>query len=225
MEISEKTVAVLKNFATINQSILVKCDKKELVTISGGNNILARAKIDEIFPEEFAIYDLNEFLNAMALFKEPIFVFKEKNFVIIKEKNGRSSCRYYFAEPSIIKSPKGLIKMPECEIKFSLSEENLSQIKKAHSNLQVPDLSVVHDGKDLIIKVHDKQTDSSNSYNIVVGEYDAPDDFSMDFQNENIKIMPDGYNIEISSRNVSHFSSMNLNVEYWIAVETSSHFG
>ena len=57
MNLSNNTVAILKNFADINKNILVK-PGKQLKTISTLKIILAEADIDTKFEQEFAIYDL-----------------------------------------------------------------------------------------------------------------------------------------------------------------------
>ena len=64
MKLSENTITILKNFSGINQSILVKKGNK-LRTISIAKNILSEAEISENFPRDFAIYDLNQFLNCL----------------------------------------------------------------------------------------------------------------------------------------------------------------
>jgi len=225
VKVSDKTIEILKNFSTINQGIVIKADTKELNTVTPIKNILAHANIDEDFPETFAIYDLNEFLNTLSLFKEPVLEFNQTDYVKIKEENGRSSCRYFFSDPSIITSVDKKLKMPKSEINFDLSDVNLAQILKACNIMQLPDISITRDDDDVIVRVQDKKNDMSNSYDLVVGEYDGSEDFSMDLKSENIKLISDGYSVSISSKNISHFKSANKNVEYWIAVEKSSTFG
>ena len=66
MKLSEQTVSILKNFSTINQNLVIK-QGSEISTMSAMKNIVSKAKVDETFPVEFAIYDLNEFLSAMSL--------------------------------------------------------------------------------------------------------------------------------------------------------------
>ena len=74
VKISDTTKSVLKNFADINQNLLVQ-PGQELKTISTMKNILAKAKIEEEFTSEFGIYDLSEFLGVLSLFKRPTFSF------------------------------------------------------------------------------------------------------------------------------------------------------
>ena len=83
MKLSEHTTSVLKNFATINQNLVIK-EGSELLTMSAMKNIVAKATVEENFPKELAIYDLNEFLAALSLFKSPILDFDDQ-FVTINE--------------------------------------------------------------------------------------------------------------------------------------------
>ena len=102
MKLSEKTLTVLKNFAGINNSILVK-EGNQLRTISVAKNILAEANIDEEFPRQFGIYDLNQFLNGLSLHQDPDMDFTEESYLTIRE--GRRRVRYFFADPQVIISP------------------------------------------------------------------------------------------------------------------------
>ena len=99
MKLSEKTLSLLKNFSTINQSILFKQGTK-LRTISVMKNILAEATINQELPKDFGIYDLGQFLNGLSLHNNPELNFENDGNVVIKE--GRSRSKYFFADPSVI---------------------------------------------------------------------------------------------------------------------------
>jgi len=107
MKLSDNALAILKNFAGINNSILVKQGNK-LRTISVAKNILAEAEIKEDFPRDFAIYDLNQFLNGLSLHQDPDLDFNQDSFLSIKE--GKRRVKYFFADPNVIIAP------PEKEI-------------------------------------------------------------------------------------------------------------
>ena len=81
MKLSNETVTVLKNFSTINQNLVIKTGNK-LSTMSAMKNIVASADVQEDFPQDFAIYDLNEFLAALSLFEKIDLDFKN-DFVVI----------------------------------------------------------------------------------------------------------------------------------------------
>ena len=97
MKLSDKTLSLLKNFSTINQSILFKKGTK-LRTISVMKNILAEATITEELPKDFGIYDLGQFLNGLSLHHNPELDFQDDSYVVIKE--GRSRSKYFFADPN-----------------------------------------------------------------------------------------------------------------------------
>lgn len=228
MHITENTMNILKNFAAINQSLFIRKtgDKKVLTTLSGAENIVAKTDVTENFPQDISIYDLNEFLNTLSLFNEPVLEFDSQSFMAIKEKNGRTSCKYMYAPSEIMKkAPAEGITMPSVDVEFLLSEANLSQIIKAATVMGLEDVTIENKGSDIVLLVHDKKNSTSNTYDVVVGV--APEDitFKVDFKIDNFKFMEDGYSVEISKGMISHFTGANKGMEYWVAVESTSTFG
>ena len=221
MKLSESTLSVLKNFSTINQSILFKQGRK-LRTISVMKNILAEATIDEELPKDFGIYDLNQFLNGMGLHQSPELDFKNDSHVIIKE--GRSRSKYFFADPStIITPPDKPLELPSEDVTFELSTDQLDKLLKAAAIYQLPDLAVVGDSNGVKIVVRDKKNETSNDFSITVGE--TTEIFSFNFKVENIKILPGTYEVVVSQKLLSRFSSKNHDLTYFIALEPDSTFG
>ena len=116
MRISDKTLMLLKNFSTINQSILFK-KGNSLRTISVMKNILAEATIEEDIPKDFGVYDLNQFLNALSLHQKPELDFASEGFTVISE--GKARSKYFFADPNvIIRPPEKAITLPTEEVCF-----------------------------------------------------------------------------------------------------------
>tara|TARA_Y100000817_G_C16660270_1_gene456840 strand:+ start:64 stop:705 length:642 start_codon:yes stop_codon:yes gene_type:complete len=211
---------VLKNFAGINNSILVKKGSK-LRTMSVAKNILAEADINEDFPREFGIYDLNQFLNGLSLHQDPNLDFSEDTYLTIRE--GKRRVKYFFADPQVIVTPpEKEIDLPTKDVCFQIESVTLDKLLKAAAVYQLPDLSAV--GKDGVIKlvVRDKKNDTSNEFAIVVGETDK--DFVFNFKVENIKIIPGAYDIVISSKLLSKFTNTNISLVYYIALEPDSVF-
>ena len=118
MKLTDSTLTVLKNFAGINNSILVKKGNK-LRTISVAKNILAEADIPEDFPKDVAIYDLNQFLNGLSLHQDPNLDFSEDSHLTIRE--GKRRVKYFFADPQvIIAPPEKEITLPTEDVCFQL---------------------------------------------------------------------------------------------------------
>ena len=221
MKLSESTLSLLKNFSTINQSILFKQGNR-LRTMSVMKNILAEATIGEELPKDFGIYDLNQFLNGLALHNNPELNFEDESYVIIKE--GRSRSKYFFADPSVIVTPpEKSIDLPSEDVTFQLSTEQLDKLLKAAAIYQSPDLSVIGENGVVKILVRDKKNETSNNYAVTVGETDST--FSFNFKVENIKILPGTYDVVVSQKLLSRFTNKNHDLTYFIALEPDSTFG
>jgi len=221
MKLSDKTLTVLKNFSSINQSILFK-QGKQLRTISVMKNILAEATIEEELPKDFGIYDLNQFLNGLNLHQSAELDFVNDGYVVIKE--GKSRSKYFFADPNVIVTPPDKsISLPSEDVCFLLDTKELDKLLKAAAIYQLPDLSVVGEAGVVKLVVRDKKNDTSNDFSIVVGE--TNDEFVFNFKVENIKILPGTYEVVVSQKLLSKFKNNDYNVEYYIALEPDSTFG
>lgn len=221
MKLSDKTLTLLKNFSSINQSILFK-EGNNLRTISVMKNILAEATIEEELPKDFGIYDLNQFLNGLNLHQNAELDFQNDGYVVIKE--GKSRSKYFFADPNvIITPPEKDIVLPSEDVCFLLDTKELDKLLKAASVYQLPDLSVVGEAGVVKLVVRDKKNDTSNDFSVVVGETDEV--FSFNFKVENIKILPGSYEVVISRKLLSRFKNTAFNVTYHIALEPDSTFG
>ena len=221
MKLSDKTLSVLKNFSTINQSILFKQGSK-LRTISVMKNILAEATVTEEIPKDFGIYDLNQFLNGLSLHQSPELDFVNEGHVVIKE--GRMRSKYFFADPNVIITPPDkAIDLPSEDVAFELSTDQLDKLLKAAAIYQLPDLAVVGANGVVKILVRDKKNDTSNDLSVTAGETDK--EFSFNFKVENIKILPGTYDVIVSQKLLSRFVSKNHDLTYFIALEPDSTFG
>jgi len=220
MKLSDNTLAILKNFAGINNSILVKQGNK-LRTISVAKNILAEAEILEEFPRDFAMYDLNQFLNGLSLHQDPDLDFQQDSYLSIKE--GKRRVKYFFADPNvIIAPPEKEINLPSKDICFQMDSVTLEKLLKAAAVYQLPDLSAIGEAGVIKLVVRDKKNDTSNEYAIVVGDTDK--EFTFNFKVENIKIIPGPYDVVVSSKLLSQFTNSKYNLTYYIALEPDSDF-
>ena len=219
MQISKQTIDILSNFSSINSSIMVNSGS-ELQTISAMKNILAKGTINEAFPNDFAIYDLNEFL---SLIKSSTFLGADYNFdgdkvVLVKDK---AQSKYYYADPSTVISPSAKITMPNIDINFEFTQGNLNTVKSMSSILQKGDLKVTSDGNIISLTVMDKNDPTTNSFTLDVGDGDGST-YDMYFKVENLKLFMGDYDVNISKEAISHFSHQELGLEYWIALEPDS---
>ena len=221
MKLSDKTITLLKNFSSINQSILFK-QGNSLRTISVMKNILAEAVIEEDISKDFAIYDLNQFLNGLNLHQSAELDFQNDGYVVIKE--GKIRSKYFFADPNvIITPPEKSINLPSEDVCFLLDTKELDKLLKAASIYQLPDLSVVGEAGVVKLVVRDKKNDTSNDFSVIVGETDEV--FAFNFKVENVKIIPGSYEVVISSKLLSRFKNTGFDVTYYIALEPDSTFG
>ncbi len=219
MKISEETIEVLKNFSTINQNLLIK-QGNVLTTMSSMKNIMAKATVKEDFPQEVAIYDLNEFLSAISIFQKPEFDFQD-NYVLLSEENSKGkSLKYFYSDPSVITSPTKEIKMPQSEVEFEFKNETFKEVTRASAVLGVPDMLLNGTGA---LSVTDKKNDASNNFSVDVSPT-GTGDYKFYFKVENLKILSGDYDVKISSKNISNFVNKNKDIQYWIALEPESTY-
>jgi len=223
MKLSEHTVDVLKNFASINQNLVIK-EGSTLTTMSAMKNIVAKAEVEESFDKEVAIYDLNEFLASISLFANPVLEFDEGFVTIREENNPKNSLKYFYSDPSVVTSPNKTITMPSKEVSFKLNGENLNKLKRAAGVIQAPDLVLEKKNTDVFLTVKDKKNDTANTFSIDVDTVADGSDFKFFFKVENLKLMDGDYDVDISSKNISHLASSNKDVEYWVALEPESSY-
>lgn len=220
MKLSNETLTVLKNFAGINQSILVRKGNK-LRTMSVMKTVLAEATVNEEFEKEFAIYDLNQFLNGISLHEDPELDFQEDKYVVIRE--GKRRVKYFFADPQVIVSPpEKEISLPSQDVCFQLEHSQYDKIKKAAAVYQLEDLSAIGEAGVIRLVVRDKRNATSNEYSIIVGETDK--EFIFNFKVENLKIIPASYDVVLSSKLLSKFTNERYNLNYYIPMEPDSTF-
>ena len=223
MELNEKTLEILRNFATINQNILVK-QGKTLRTISEARKVLAKAEIEEEFPLDFGVYNLNEFIGALSLVDKPNLSFKE-NYVEIGDSSGRSKIKYFFASQDTLTYSEKDITMPDAEVKFSLDESTIKRLKNAASTLGHKELIITGNNNLINLSVSDSQNSTANSYTIDVdGTYES-EMFKFILDIENLKILNGSYDVNISSKLISNLINKDTNIQYWIALEKTSNYG
>ena len=217
--LSKKTLDVLKNFSTINSSIVFR-KGSTVRTISNAENILAKFTGEEVFPSDFAIYDLSQFLSGISLFNDPQLEFTSNDYVSIR--GGRTSAKYYFSDPEItLKSaPEKNVNFPGADLQFSLTGDDLIALQKASAVYGLPDLTFQsEEGLDTIkLILRDKENDTSNTYDITVAGC-STGTYSLDVKIDNIRVLPGDYSIKVSKALISEWTSSDYDLTYYIALE------
>ena len=216
--ITKPTIEVLKNFCSINKSIVIK-PGNQIATLSINKNILAIADVEEQFESQISIYDLGVFLGGLSLFDQPKIDTTDSNYVTVSDQRGKSKTRFFYADSDIItQPPEKEITIPSVDVKFRLEAGVLQQLQRAAMVYQLPDLCLYGDGTEMSLCVTDKKNDTSNSYSVQVGASD--DEFCYCFKVENLKLLAGDYNVTISKQNVALFQGSGI--KYFIALEPNA---
>lgn len=225
MKLSSETLGVLKNFGNINSGIFLK-KGKTVKTVSSHKNILAQATIPDEIPSDFGIYDLNEFLSVVSLHKDDLTIEFDSKNVVISGLKGRSKIKYRACEPSmIVTPPEKTLQMPSPEINFELSAEDFRWILDAANVLGSPQVSVQSDGDSITINTVDVTNDSAHTESLTLESPANGNKYKMVFKTENLtKVLSGAYDVQISSKGISHFKNKRGTIEYWITTEVGSSF-
>ena len=216
--LSKPTLEILKNFCSINKSLVINPGNK-LSTLSINKNILLYADVEESFDSQLSIYDLGVFLGGLSLFEQPSIDTSRDNYVTVSDTKGRSKTKFFYADPDIItQPPEKEINLPSEDVKFRLESTALQQLQRAASVYQLPDLCLFGDGEKMNLCLTDKKNDTSNTYSIEVGKSD--DEFCYCFKVENLKLLLGDYNVTLSKSNVALFQGEGI--KYFIALEPNA---
>lgn len=218
MKLSKSTLDVLKNLATINLNLLIKPGKK-FESKSPANTLIANIEVEETFDKQFGIYDLSKFLGVLSLYEDPELIFDDKKVTI---KEGKYSTVYYGAEPDILSYPTKSITFPTSDIQVSVTASQVAKAMKAAAVLGCNTFAFKGDGASVKILVSDPAVDSSNTFELELGETDKT--FTAQFKIDLLKLMPLDYEVSISSKGIAKFASKDEKTVYFLALEKTSTF-
>jgi hypothetical protein len=217
MKLSAKTIQILKNFSSINPSIMFNTGNV-LSTISPIKTVMARAQIDETIEKDFGIFDLNRFLGVLSLFDDPELLLCD-NYV--KVTDGRKSVNFIYADPiTMILPPNKDIKVGESYVEFNLTADNLQNLMRASSVLQLPEIALVGEDGRLLLRAMDSKNSSNNTFELEVKETSKT--FKIIFSCNNLKMMSKSYDVFVA-KGIGHFVSDD-GVQYWITTESTSTY-
>ena len=229
VKLSKATIDLLRNYSTINKSIVIPSGK-DLQTISVNKNIISMTTIREHIPEQMAIYDLPLFLGALSLFKQPYLNFPDNKRVIVFDEETKGKTVFYYSDPSVIVTPPDFNgDLPDKELHFDLPQADITQLMQAAKIYGVEDLCIYGYEGDYSICVKDKKNDTSNVFSLplkkVVFERlhemsEERRNFCYCFKVENLKLIDASYHVTISAKNIASFSSLShSDLTYYIALE------
>ena len=211
--INNKTLAVLKNFSTINPSIYIQ-GGNVLRTISPTRTIMARAYIDDDFSTNFAIYDLSKFLSVISFFENPSITFESEMSAKISGDSDYRSINYHFAEPSnIVYTEKDPV-FDNYDVSFEITKKSLIDVSKAMGILGLPGFAFIGDGSTISIEALDQKKKGSTYSEMLTNSNKK---FSIYLSAESIKMLPSDYSVRISTKGLVNFKS--AEIEYWVAAE------
>ena len=219
MKLSNETLSVLQNFAKLNSGIEFK-QGSNIKTISTGKTVLAKATLKDSFPQDFCVYDLNQFLVVYNLSKDTEIDFDDKNVIFKSGKDGRSKTKYRKSQRDVIVvPPEKELALPSVDVSFTLSQEDYEAILKTASTLQSPHIAVESDGEKVYLSALDALNDAAHVSSIEVGEGNGKK-YKMVFITENLRLITGSYDVEISFKGLAFFKNKNQDIQYWVATES-----
>jgi hypothetical protein len=217
MKLSQDTITILKNFSTINQSIIFK-PGNVIRTISPQKTVMASATVPDEFPREAGIYNLSRFLSTLSMYSEADLTFEDKRVLF---KQGKSMSYLTYTDASmIVAPPQKQIDLPGVDVSVKMSAENLQNVLKATGILGLPEVAFVGQDGSCYLKAIDSSNPSADSHSIDVGE--TEDTFSLIIKTENLQILPGDYTVELSSKGISKFTGKQAT--YFVAIESKSTY-
>lgn len=223
MQLSESTLAVLKNFATIQPNVIL-AEGNVVKTIAEAKNVMSVATLDQTFDKSVGIYNLDEFLSVLSLVDSPDLNFHD-DFVTVQSSAGRSQVKYFYSDQSILTSPAKDIPMPEAEVEFTLDEGTLGKLRRAAGALGHEKMTITFTEGGILLTVVDNTDSTSNAFEIVVPGTCQSEDFTFVMNIANLKLIAGDYEVKVSSKLISHFKNTSTDIEYFIALEKSSTYG
>ena len=222
MKLTSETLNLLKNFASINQGMEFK-KGNVIKTMSGGKTVLAKATIKDEFPQDFCVYDLNQFLSVHSLFDNTEIDFDDSNIIF---KSGKKKTKYRkTAKEMIVTAPDKELSLPSVDISFNLTKEDFADLMKSANVLQSPHIAVESVGDKIVLTTVNAKDDSAHTNSIEVGEGNGQT-FKMVFLTENLKMISGTYEVQISSKGLASFKNTTSDIQYWVATESKeSKFG
>lgn len=217
MKFSDRTLTILKSFATINKSIVMK-PGKTLRTITPEKTLIAIANLEDEFPSEAIVYDLSRFLSILSLYQDPDVEFHDKYFTISE---GKRKTKYVYADASmVISAPEKEITIPSEDVKVSVEWEDLQSVLKAAGVLQFGEIAFIGEDGKCFLRAIDSKNPSADTFGVEIGE--TNDTFTIIVKTDNLKVLPQNYEVTLCAKGISHFQG--ADVSYYVGIDTKSTY-
>jgi hypothetical protein len=216
MKFSNETIGVLKNFSMINPGLVFK-PGSVIRTMNPQKTVMASAKVSESIEQVARVYDLSRFLATLSLFDDPDVEFTEDKFIV---SSGKSTVSYtYAAAEMVVSPPEKDINFPEPEAVVTVKWKDLDSVIKASGVLKLSEIAFTSDGTNISLSAVDVKNPTADSYSVTIAENTGSAVFRMIIKVENLKLMPNDYQVSLSSKGLTHFKSSKA--EYYIALEAT----
>lgn len=215
MKFKESTLSILKNFSTINPSVMLR--KGNLIkTVSPGKDVMAVSTLEDPIEGDAGIYNIGQFLSSLTLFNDPEVKFEDGYFAI---SDGKRSVNYTFAAENLILSPtKDSLPVDGIHTEFDISWSEIKNLINAASVLQLPDIRFTPSGSgEVTISTTDKKNPTTNVYSVDVPATTSGEGKPVDINTTKLKLIQGDYHVSLGAH-VAEFKSESIT--YWIAVES-----
>jgi hypothetical protein len=191
-----------------------------LKTVTPEKTLVASATIPDQIPSQACVYDLSRFLSILSLYKDPDIEFHDKYFMI---KDGKQRTKYVYADISMIHAaPEKDIQLPSADVVVNVSWEDMQSVIKAAGVLQFSEVAFVGEGGKIYLKAIDGNNDNSDDYGVEIGT--TSDEFKIIIKTDNLKLLPQDYQVTLCAKGISEFKSSDGNVTYYVAIDTKSTY-
>ena len=226
MKLSKTTIEFLQSFSAINNAMMIHKGNR-IRTQDNMNKIIAYADIPDEFPQDFAIYELGEFLNAIDLVSDADLDFGDKQ-VTISDKS--ATLCYSYGESEYVTVAPEVVNYPTTHadnVNVKLTSENLERILKATSTLGLEFISISSEPGSTEVKLSaiDIENNDANQYDMILEDVTtSPDsEYNLKFKADRLSlIVKQDYDVSINHQGISKFTGASL--EYFIAIETETTF-
>ena len=226
MKLSESTIEILKNFATLNQSLRFR-KGSELTTITPGKTVLAKARVVESFPSEFALYDLTKFLAKFSLYGKDCDIELKSDRLVFKSADGRRSDSVILGGSTVAPHIDKKIDMEDPDITFELSQDDLNWQRRSAGVSASEHMVFRGDGKKIHLQSTSLKDDSSDVSSTEIGKTDKT--FLYVLKLEFWKMIDGNYTVSLKKfvddkgkvGGLTKFQNKDKPVEYYIAVDST----